>query len=86
MLWLMLKNGWPDYLFWRVPFAFIDYGKPAALALSEALLIAFFWAFVGAQLPNLLTRGTDKGGRLVPLIGVAAACALGAGLTAALGV
>ena len=85
-LWLMLKNGWPDYLFWRVPFAFIDYGKPAALALSEALLIAFFWAFVGAQLPKLLSRRADKGGRLAAVIGVAAACALGAGLTAALGV
>ncbi|MBR7040574.1 MAG: DUF4405 domain-containing protein [Clostridia bacterium] len=57
-LWLFLLNRYPDYLFYRVPFAFIDYDKAAALVLLEALLIAFFWVFVGAQLPGILNRKT----------------------------
>ena len=46
-LWLFLKNSYPDYLFYRVPFAFIDYEKAVPLVLLEALLIAFFWVFIG---------------------------------------
>lgn len=54
-LWLFLKNGYPDYLFFRVPFAFIDYEKAASLVLLEALLISSFWVFIGAQLAKLLS-------------------------------
>ena len=55
-LWLFLQNNYPDYLFYRVPFAFIDYDKAAPLVLLEALLIAFFWVFAGSRLPVLLNR------------------------------
>ena len=54
-LWLFLKNGDPDYLFFRVPFAFIDYEKAASRVLLEALLISSFWVFIGAQLAKLLS-------------------------------
>ena len=75
---LFLLNSYPDYLLWRVPFAFIDYDKAAPLVLLEALLIAFFWAFVGAQLPRLLRRAENTG-RLVSLAGILLAVAIGVG-------
>ena len=80
---LFLKNSYPDYLFCRVPFAFFDYDKAAPLVLLEALLIAAFWAFVGAQLPTLLNRRTAGKRRRIALLGVLLAVALGVGLTAA---
>ena len=80
-LWLFLKNSYPDYLFYRVPFAFIDYDKAAWLVLLEALLIAFFWVFVGAQLPKLLNRRADTNRKLISLIGILLAVVIGMGLT-----
>ena len=79
-LWLFLRNNYPDYLFYRVPFAFIDYDKAAALVLLEALLIAFFWVFVGAQLPKLLNRRADQNGKLISLVGILLAVVIGMGL------
>ena len=80
-LWLFLKNSYPDYLFYRVPFAFIDYDKAVPLMLLEALLIAFFWIFIGAQLPTLLNRRADTNRKLISLIGILLAVVLGMGLT-----
>ena len=82
-LWLFLRGNYPDYLFYRVPFAFIDYDKAAWLVLLEALLIAFFWVFVGAQLPKLLNRKTEEKSRLVSLVGVLLAVILGMVLVSA---
>lgn len=79
-LWLFLRNNYPDYLFYRVPFAFIDYDKAVLLVLLEALLIAFFWVFLGAQCPKLLNRRAEKNSRLVSLAGILLAVAIGAGL------
>ena len=80
-LWLFLKNSYPDYLFYRVPFAFIDYDKAVPLVLLEALLIAFFWVFIGAQLPKLLNRSADTNRKLISLIGILLAVVIGMGLT-----
>ena len=80
-LWLFLKYSYPDYLFYRVPFAFIDYDKAVPLVLLEALLIAFFWIFIGAQLPKLLNRRADPGRKLISLVGILLAVAIGMGLT-----
>jgi len=80
-LWLFLKNSYPDYLFYRVPFAFIDYDKAAWLVLLEALLIVFFWIFIGAQLPKLLNRRADTNRKLISLIGILLAVVIGMGLT-----
>ena len=79
--WLFLRNNSPDYLFYRVPFAFIDYDKAAALVLLEALLIASFWVFVGFQLPKLLNRKASGKSRLIALIGILLAVGIGVGLT-----
>ncbi len=67
-LWLFLRNSFPDYLFCRVPFAFYDYDKAAFLVLLEALLIAFFWVFVGSQLPGILNRKAKERSKLVALL------------------
>ncbi len=79
-LWLFLLNRYPDYLFYRVPFAFIDYDIAAALVLLEALLIAFFWVFVGAQLPGILNRKTPANKRLTAFVCILLAIAIGVGL------
>ena len=79
-LWLFLRNNYPDYLFYRVPFAFIDYDKAVPLVLLEALLIAFFWVFVGAQLPKLLNRRADRNNKLISLVGILLAVVIGLGL------
>ena len=79
-LWLFLRNNHPDYLFYRVPFAFIDYDKAVPLVLLEALLIAFFWVFIGAQLPKLLNRRAETNSKLISLIGILLAMVIGMGL------
>ena len=45
-LYLFLRNGMPDYLFFRVPFAFLDYEKAGWLVFLENLLMLSFWAAV----------------------------------------
>ncbi len=48
-LWLFLRNGIPDYLFFRTPFAFFDYEKAGLLVFLENLLMLIFWAFIGTN-------------------------------------
>ena len=48
-LYLFIRNNMPDYLFFRVPFAFLDYDKAGRLVLLENVLMLSFWAFIGAQ-------------------------------------
>ena len=79
-LWLFLRNSYPDYLFYRVPFAFIDYDKAIPLVLLESLLIAFFWVFVGAQLPTVLNKHKDHRSKWLALLGIVLAVAIGASL------
>ena len=69
-LWLFFKNGMPNYLFFRVPFAFLDYEKAGALVLLENVVMLLFWAFVGCQAALLCRR---KGNPLVPVMLVLAA-------------
>ncbi len=48
-LWLFLRNNMTDYLFFRVPFAFLDYEKAGALVILENIVMLLFWAFIGVQ-------------------------------------
>ena len=48
-VWLFLRNGISNYLFFRVPFAFLDYEKAGWLVFLENLLMLLFWAFIGTQ-------------------------------------
>ena len=79
-LWLFFRNNYPAYLFYQVPFAFIDYDKAVPLVLLEALLIAFFWVFIGAQLPKLLNRTADTTRKLTSLVGLLMSVVIGMGL------
>ena len=59
----------------------LQYDKAVPLVLLEALLIAFFWVFIGAQLPKLLNRSADTNRKLISLIGILLAVVIGMGLT-----
>jgi hypothetical protein len=52
-LWMFLRNGMPDYLFFRVPFAFLDYDKAGWQVFLENLLMLSFWAYIGSWAARL---------------------------------
>ena len=54
-LWLFLRSGMSNYLFFRVPFAFLDYEKAWWLVFLENLLVLTFWAFIGSLLRRILS-------------------------------
>ncbi len=80
-LFLFLRNGMQDYLFFRVQFAFLDYEKPAAWVFMENILMILFLGFAGAQAAVLCrkTYGKDseKKNPLLPAVFVMAAVILG---------
>ena len=80
-LFLFLRNGMPDYLLFRVLFAFLDYEKPAASVFLENILMLLFWAFVGAQGALLFRKSygkeNEKKNPLLPAVLVMAAVILG---------
>ena len=53
---LFLRNGMPNYLFFRVPFAILDYEKAGWLVFLENALMLSAWAFIGAQLAALCLK------------------------------
>ena len=52
-LFLFLRSGWADYMFFRSAFAFLDYEKAGALVLLENLLMLAFWAFIGERMAKM---------------------------------
>ena len=62
-LYLFLKNNMPDYLFFRVPFAFLDYEKAGILVFLENLVMLLFWVFIGMEVSVLCKEAgkTDEG-------------------------
>lgn len=46
-LYYFLKNNIADYMFFKTPFAFLDYEKAAALVFLENILMLSFWAYIG---------------------------------------
>ena len=55
-LWLFLRNGMPNYPFFRVPFAFLDYEKSIWLVFLENALMLSTWVFVGTQIARLCLK------------------------------
>ena len=80
-LYLFLRNGMPDYLFFRVPFAFLDYDKAGWMVFLENLLMLSFWVLVGTQtalaLRNANRRGEPEQNPLAPAVCVMAAIIIG---------
>ena len=80
-LFLFIRNGMPDYLFFRVPFAFLDYEKAGALVFLENVLMLLFWAFIGAEIAvlcrNSQIKTEDKKNPLLPVVLIMGAIILG---------
>ncbi len=51
---LFLKSGIINYITFKTHFAFLDYEKPAVLALLENIAMIIFFAFVGHNLSNAI--------------------------------
>ncbi len=49
-LYLFLQSGMAEYLFFRIPFAFLDYEKTGWLVFLENGLMLCFWALIGMML------------------------------------
>ena len=60
--WLFVKNGIPDYIFFRTPFSFFDYEKAAALVFLENLAILTAFAFLGAEIAALIKAAHAENG------------------------
>lgn len=54
--WLFLRNGIPEYLFFRTHFAVLDYDKAGILVFLENLAVGFFFTFLGAGIVRLFRR------------------------------
>ncbi len=78
---LFIKNGMPDYLFFRVPFAFLDYEKAGLLVFIENILMLLFWAFIGTEAAflcrNSQMKTEDKKNPLLPVVFIMGAIILG---------
>ena len=58
--WLFIKSRMGDYLFFRIPFAILDYDKAAGMVFLENIVMLFFWVFIGMQVMNLMIRKDKK--------------------------
>lgn len=81
--WLFVKNGIPGYIFFRTPFAFLDYEKAAVLVFLENLAILISFAFLGAGTESFIKAAQSKGNarkfrRFITSVLLAAALLIGA--------
>ncbi len=78
-----LRARIPDYLFFRTPFAFLDYEKPGVVVFLENLAQLFFFAFTGASAFRLIRKreGEEKGGRRTAAVCLLCAVLIGVGMT-----
>ena len=78
---LFVKNGLPDYMFFRTPFAFLDYEKAALLVFAENLAILTGFAFLGGCCANVCKALGGKGRKrkaLLPFLLALLAIGIGA--------
>ena len=80
-LWLFLRNGMPDYVFFRVPFAFLDYEKAGWLVFLENILMLSFWAFIGTMTAlicrNAIQKTEKKKNPLIPVAAIIVSVVIG---------
>ena len=80
-LFLFIKNGMPGYLFFRVPFAFLDYEKAGILVFLENILMLTFWAYIGTQVAvlcrNSQMKAEEKKNPLLPVVFIMGAIIFG---------
>ncbi len=80
---LFLNSKTTDYLFFKVPFAFLDYEKAGAQVFLENILMLLFWAFIGTQVAvickNAQKKKEENQNPLLPVVLILAAIVIGAG-------
>ena len=76
-LWLFMKSGIVNYIFFRSRFAFLDYTKAKWLVILENLAMLIFFVLVGYVLSELTQKGKDKKYSPKPLIWLACAVVIG---------
>ena len=80
-LFVFLRSGMTEYLFFRAVFAFFDYDKSGILVFGENIMIMLFWVFTGAHAALLCRKNSGKengkNSALVSVISVMAAVILG---------
>ncbi|MBQ4304890.1 MAG: SUMF1/EgtB/PvdO family nonheme iron enzyme, partial [Lachnospiraceae bacterium] len=80
-LFLFLHTGMPDYLFFRVAFAFLDYDKAPFMVFLENILMLFFWTFAGAKASvffrNLQAKKKEKRNLIFPVLFTAVSVLIG---------
>jgi formylglycine-generating enzyme required for sulfatase activity/flavodoxin len=80
-LFLLIKDGMSGYLFFRVPFAFLDYEKAGILVFLENILMLTFWVYIGTQVAvicrNSQMKNEEKKNPLLPVIFIMAAIIIG---------
>ena len=83
-LWLFLRNSMPNYLFFRIPFAFLDYEKAGWRVFLENLLMLTFWALIGTQTAlvcrNAAGKAEAKKNPLLPVVAVMVSVIIGIAL------
>lgn len=84
-LWIFLKNGIPNYVFFKTHFAFLDYEKSKSFIILEDLAMLMFWVFAGSQLSELLQKSKEKKFFVKPLIWLGVAMITGIILNFAIG-
>ena len=57
---LFLRNGIHNYLFFRVAFAFFDFGKAGWQVFLENLLMLSFWALIGTLTAHICRKSARK--------------------------
>lgn len=79
-----LRNGILNYIFFRVPFAFFDYDKNAAVVFLENLVELIFFVFIGANLVHMIqgsrTKQTEKSTLLLPILSILLCVLIGLGM------
>lgn len=80
-LFLFIRNGMSDYLFFCVPFAYLDYEKAGILVFLENILMLTFGAYIGTQIAvlcrNSQMKTEDKKNPLLPVAFIMGAIILG---------
>ena len=76
-----LRNGIPDYLFFKTPFAFFDYDKSGLMVFMENLAELLCFAFLGTNLVRLIQgrKKTEKNRYLLPLVNILLCILIGVG-------
>ncbi|MBR3666223.1 MAG: SUMF1/EgtB/PvdO family nonheme iron enzyme [Ruminococcus sp.] len=76
-LWLFLKRGIADYIFFRTHFAFLDYTMAKWLVILQNLAMLLFFVLVGYVLSEITQKSKDKKYSPKPLIWLACAVVIG---------